>query len=196
MAQPLVLIVSCHTDRARGCHTAVRETWGAQTRIPYRFLLGTSPWHDMPAQDEWAVDAGDDYWSMGRKQQYAYRRAVFDGYWPIFTVCVDTYIRVPRLLAHMPKGVEYLGCQVAGEQHASGGFGFWLNQHALEMLAHHTTLPQGYGDKVVGDALREYNITLTHDPAFAGDIAVHLSRGTGNYDPQWMRDFHAAEAIV
>lgn len=195
MATPLILIVSCHHDRLRGCHAAVRETWGATPRIPHRFLLGTAgSWaYRLPALDEWSVDAGDDYWSMARKQQQGYRRALFDGFWPIFTACVDTYIRVPRLLAHMPKGVEYLGCQVEGEQHASGGFGFWLSQYALEMLAHHAPLTNGYGDKVVGDALREYNITLTHEPAFAGDIAVHLSRGTGNYDPQWMRDFHAAD---
>jgi hypothetical protein len=164
-----------------------------------RFVLGHGNEDARP--DEIIVDAGDSYADMPAKHRAGYRWALMRGYDYVFQACTDTYVAQPfHLLEHFGN-YDYAGYKVEHDHYASGGCGFWLNRHALGVLTMSGPIGTIYGDQWVGGMLQAAGISLHHDPNFWPDkpfpgvwdkpyIGVHLSRGTGNFDPEWMRECH------
>jgi len=49
---------------------------------------------------------------------------------------------------------------------------------------------QGYGDLLDGEALAVAGIPLTPNDTFGTTATVHLGRGTGVFEPDWMFEHH------
>jgi hypothetical protein len=199
MSRVIVLINSCLDDRLNDRQQVCRDTWAKHGRVNYRFVLGRC--NCSPADDEIVVDAGDRYEDMPDKHRRGYRWALAHGYDYVFQVCTDTYVAQPHHLLERFGGYEYAGYKVEHDYYASGGCGFWLGPNALELLSGSVPTSTIYGDQWVGEILSTCMIPLHHDPNFWPDkpfpgvwdkpyIGVHLSRGTGNFDPEWMRECH------
>ena len=195
----LILTTSCASDRTNGRLDVVYSTWKNQWwhRVPHRFVFGRG--NRSASFDELVFDADDSYTGMPFKQQLAYKWALNTGYQYVFQGMIDTYIAVPRLLRYDPGPHDYVG-RACAEGHASGGCGYLLSRHALEVLVdaapHHT-----YEDLWVGRQLANAGIKLHEDLRFcdrmpvpwgAGAITCHLSRGTGVFNPEWMAECHSS----
>ncbi len=201
MPKVVVLINSCLNDRLNGRQQVCRDTWVPNRAglVTYRFVLGRG--NICTEDDEVVVDAGDEYKDMPEKHQKGYRWALSNGYDYVFQACTDTYVAQPHHLLERFEGYDYAGFKVEHDHYASGGCGFWLGPTALQLLS--LALPIGtiYGDQWVGNVLASLGCPLHHDPNFWPDkpfpgvwdkpyIGVHLSRGTGNFNPDWMRECH------
>lgn len=199
-----IFSISSHRDVATGWQQAIRDTWMKEwgDKIPCFFLMGTGP--EGKRHNELHFDVDDSYEGMPFKTHAACRWAAQGKeYDYVFISCADTYVAVPRLLRSGFEGKDYVGCACDGP-HLSGGTGYWLSRKAFGYLAR--CKPHGgYEDLWVGQQLEAANIPRTHDPRyhapsydgppFSGDwsggkITVHLSRGTGVYDPKWMINCH------
>lgn len=202
---PIILILSCASDRRNGRDAAARETWLQRwgELVPYRFVYGVPSASE--SDDEIIVGAPDDYASLWLKQRRAYRWAFANWYSHVFICCNDTYVRVPQLLASDYANGGYVGRCCANERYASGGAGYWLSRRSLVAIIGSSPSPMwpGYPDLIDGRILESAGIPLVDDHRYHGHmpdllppdfITVHLSRGTGVYDPQWMRDLHARHA--
>lgn len=210
-----ILITSCDRDRNNGRNNAVRNTWarawcarGEQHPIlDYRFVLGRTC--ENPRDDEIIVDADDSYGATSIKQHRGYLWALSHGHRNVFQCDVDTYVAVPRLLTTEWPLHDYIGRQDDPRGFCGGGCGYWLTARALRVLAVSEPYPE-YGDLWVGTVLQAAGIKAHHDPRFwtkayseprfdygdfssweDGTCAVHLGRGTDNYDPAWMLECHA-----
>lgn len=203
----LVLTTSCAADRG-GSQQVARETWvGAWGHlVDHRFVLGKGNRDTVPS--ELIVDAPDDYFGVPFKDQAAWHWAIANGYDYVFQTSVDTYVAVPRLLQSGFEQWDYIGRRCTNGPHASGGAGYWLSRKALDILVAETP-HRNYEDLWVGETLASHGIPVFNDerywamsyddPPFQyqvlgawnwGTISVHLGRGTGLYDPTWMRDCH------
>jgi hypothetical protein len=116
----------------------------------------------------------------------------------VFHACVDTWINVPRLLMSGFSFYDYTGYR-CDEGHGSGGMGYWLSEKAINVLLAQETHRGVSEDLWVGTVLGRAGISLHEDRRYSSpanpnrpddEITLHLSRGTDNYDPQWMRDYH------
>ncbi len=210
---PIILILSCAADRQNGRDDAARETWIKRwgDQIPHRFCYGWKPGH-ITGEDEIALTCQDDYSHLWYKQREAYRWAFGKDQWDrensyshVFICCNDTYVRVPHLLASDYTRGDYVGRCCANERYASGGAGYWLSRRSLLTIIGSSPSPNwpSYPDLIDGGILESAGIPLIDDHRYHGHmpdplppdfITVHLSRGTGVYDPQWMRDLHARHA--
>jgi hypothetical protein len=195
---PIILIHATPADEKRGLVQAIRETWVAEWGhhlIPWRFIYDRT--YVGPAQkDEWTFDVDPGYWVMMRKTKAACRRALDQGYSHVFIICSDTYVVIPRLLASGYENHHYSGHR-AGEGHAGGGCGYWLDGRAMRAVIEARTF-NDYEDRWVGTVLKEAGIECFHDPRYWGAvhpyldgiITVHLHQGDGMMDPQLLRDQH------
>jgi hypothetical protein len=203
--RPVILILSCAADRRNGRDLAARETWLRRWGefIPCRFVYGVPSGSE--ADDEIAVEALDDYGDLWVKQRAAYRWAMKNDFSHVFICCNDTYVRVPQLLASGYARGDYIGRRCQNERYASGGAGYWLSRRSMvtAVLGQPPSTWPLYPDLVDGRILESARIPLIDDHRYHGHmpdplpddfITVHLSRGTGVYDPQWMRDLHARYA--
>ncbi len=194
--RPLVLITSCEADRQNGCQTAARHTWIHEwPNCDYRFVVGDV------SQDLWfdelKVTTGDKYSDIPTKMQVARAWAIEHQYDYVFQACVDTWIHVPRLLKSGYENFPATGYVYEGNP--SGGLGYWLSAAAviaLNDIPPDRTIPEDVG---VGRRLALCHIPINHDPRYsspqnnptpADPITMHLSRGTGNFDPAWMYACH------
>lgn len=199
MSRPIIFVVSCARDRANGRQQAAEATWMHEWSdlIDVDILLGEgNESHGFPL--EWVIDnVPDDYGGVVRKYQQGRHYAMRCGYTHIFHACVDTWINVPRLLASGFENHDYTGYR-CDEGHGSGGMGYWTSAKAAQVLLD-APLTGDYEDRWAGAALAKAGIMLYEDRRYSSpanpnrppdEITLHLSRGTDNFDPQWMYDYH------
>ena len=166
-------------------------------QVPVWIVLGDGnlPVH---APREWVFAVPDDYNGVVYKFNTARRLAIFEEYTHVFHACIDTWINVPRLLASGFEKHDYTGYR-CDEGHGSGGMGYWCSAKALRVILNEPVVPGAYEDLWVGHTLARNDIPLYEDRRYSSpanpnrpldEITLHLSRGTGNYDPQWMYDYH------
>lgn len=188
MATHTIITISCAKDRGDK-QDAIRNTWQRQAwacGYMHQFLLGAG--NEKAGMDEWIVDADDSYAGISAKLRAAYKMAQgWNGY--VFVSCIDTYIVPVRLRASEYWKHDYVGLRSAGEQHASGGNGYWLSPDALAALA---LLPpgNGYADLLDHNDLAAGGISLHDDQRYGASITKHLGKGTGVYEAKWMYDAH------
>jgi hypothetical protein len=206
---PLVQVISHHGGRE--WRRAIRETWWRPDLIDSRFIVGGHAAGLEP--DVTVVDTPDDYAGISLKVREALRVAVDQGYSHVFTCFTDTYVSVPRLLASGYQHWDYSGFvpEAADWQqtsliqdgkgryaYASGGCGYWTSHEASRILIHHTPRST-YDDVWVGWELGLAGISCYSDPRYgfkgeqlynSNQISVHLSKETGVYSPEQMRQAH------
>lgn len=204
MPKLLVLVNSCEKERVNGIQQACLDTWIAQWGhlVDYKLVL---PRTDQKSPYELIVDTPDAYNQIAYEQQAAYKWALEQGYTHVFQAATDTYVCIPRMLACSYQDAEYMGYCVSHDRYAGGGCGFFLGPRSLRVLAEADPSGEGYADKWVGNKVELAGIKLTHDDRYwpdqkpfegtkeqwdTGIIGVHLSRGTGNFDPAWMKACH------
>lgn len=198
MSVPIILVASCMRDKANGRQQAVEETWMREwgDQIDHRFLLGRG--EGPLSTKDLLIPVSDDYYGVPHKFMIGRAWALDKGYTHVFHACIDTWINVPALLASGYENHEYTGYRCA-EGHGSGGMGYWLGPNALDVLLNQTIPHNVYEDLWVGAVLRSAGIPLFEDRRYSSpanlnrpddEITLHLSQGTNNYDPQWMRDYH------
>ena len=184
MSRPLIAVVSCQRDMENGREQAARDTWYMEWGhlVPVLFL------HGQP----------DDYNSVVHKFNGARTYALKEGFTNLFHACIDTWICVPRLLASDFENHDYTGYR-CDEGHGSGGMGYWCSRKALQVILNEPVVNGAYEDLWVGHTLARNDIPLYEDRRYSSpanpnrpddEITLHLSRGTDNYDPQWMYDTH------
>lgn len=212
----LVAIVSCARDR--DTHEAVRQTWATnrQGLADYKFFMGKGAATD----DEVSLGCDDSYYGLTDKALATFEWALERGYTHVMHVGRDTYVDVPKLY-HAglwqadERLIHYAGngggthgwqggfCSSLPDDkgrwnYASGGAGSWLTAHAMRIIID-SPIRHEADDLMFGWALGSVGIYLFDDPRFAKhgsrlvgeQFSLHLSRGPGNYDPQWMYDAHA-----
>ena len=189
-------IISCGYDQKRGCHDVIRETYGSWEKIPCYFFVGENGVQIPEAECKFNVD--DSYHGLYKKTTKVIEFAVWHDYDHIFLCDVDTYINVPNLLKSGFEKYDYMGWR-CDEGHAGQGHGMWLSNRACRYLAANPC-QGGHFDLYAGTMLARHGITLKHDPRFLPFMpkpdevptffSAHLGRGTGTYQPQWMRDCH------
>src|SRR5271165_4746364 len=191
-------VISCEADRARGCHDAIRNTYGEGSERT--FFMGDGATVQYP--DEVALPGVNDGYHFTFSKNNAIITTMLDrGCDFLFTCDVDAYLVVPRLLRCGFEDHDYVGRQ-CDEGHAGGGFGYFLSCKAATVL--HADPPDGsanYNDMGIGFKLSEHGIKLWDrrdifldgcPTTWAGGkvATAHLGRGTGTWDPQWMYDCH------
>jgi len=208
----LIAIVSCERDRWQ--HTAIRETWAANLNglADYKFFLGKGA----VADDEVSLECDDSYYGLMDKALLAFDWALSAGYTHIMHVGRDTYVHVPKLWAAALWEIHYAGngggshgwnggyCGAEPDgkgrwAYASGGAGSWLTAHAMRIILD-SPIRHEADDLMFGWALGAAGIYLFDDPRFSkygthlegNQFSLHLSRGTGNYNPEWMHYAHKA----
>lgn len=214
---PVILIASCALHRRNGFQTAVRETWMARCPIPCYFVLGVGS--SEPEIDELVFKVDDSHSGTPYKLRAACRWAKDHGHDYSFHCCTDTYVIPSRLLASGFGHDDVVGHMIFNpKEYPQGGAGFWLGPEPSGILAEDSPLPEErWSDLWAGNALRRGGISdFRHDPRYwpcdaphfswyprctgpkaaesADVIAVHLSRATGDYQAEWMRNLHRALA--
>ena len=144
---------------------------------------------------ELVVDAPDDYHGLALKTKAAVTWALGTDADVVMVAFVDTYIDTVNLCDVLDPDVPYRGRR-CDEGHAGGGYGYLLNRRACQVVSE-ASFSRGLDDIWVGNVMRDAGIGLVDDRRFGppeechnGSFTAHLSRGTGNYYPKWMRVFH------
>ena len=196
--KPIILLAAYQGYIARGDQAAVRDTylkeWGHL--IPHRFVYDREYGSHLE-DDEIRVDCPTGFMECVFKTHLGVKWALEHGYDYVFSAPTDCYIVISRLLTSGYEKLDYTGYQVPGEGHIGGGSGYWLSKCAMEIVANSQPVLD-YEDRWVGKVLRENGILGVHDPRYwepgqpyqDGIITAHLSRATGVYDPEWMRNQH------
>lgn len=226
MAPPLIVITSCWRDKVKGCHAAIRETWGKNCQIDYRFIMGHGNTADEP--DELVFDVPDDLQHCTYKTHVAHKWAMENGYGYVLQAFIDTYLNITPLLQSNYTAYDYTGLfrgqfnsdvdfQTPDKKgwyaYASGGVGYWTSPKGTKLLAE---APMEFEDPIMSWAEDLWAGTILgrgeayghHDDRYrleanwfldfmeqgkisSNDIfSMHLGRGTGVYDPDWMRQAH------
>src|SRR5260221_9495869 len=129
----------------------------------------------------------------------------------IFHISLDCYPIVPRLLAASKAldGRQYVGAQSGGGNYL-GEAGYWIGRRLMGAIIIAPAIAHTYDDVAIGDIARAAGIAYVDDRRYSrGDqngprfpyedetiwqrdpcISIHLGRGTGTFDPQWMVDCH------
>lgn len=224
MKNPIVLITSCGRDKERGYHDAIRQTWGKNSPVPYRFLLGQG---NTAEPDEVVFDTPDDHAHVTSKTKLGHAWACEHGYGHALQVFSDTYVNFKPMLESDFASHHYVGLfrgtspetdnskpdRQGRYNYASGGPGYWVSPEGSAALGaaeiEDVSLLWWAEDLWAGTALgragfyghndERYRLEATWylDYVRAGRIStrlifgLHLGRGTGIYDPQWMLDAHA-----
>lgn len=206
----LVGLFSCWAHRWQ--QDAIRKAWLldlAALGMEYRFFLGVGGQGEL-AQDEVGLDCGDSYQDLTHKLRAMCEYSAQGGY-RLFKADLDTYVNPGRLATAIDYHADLQGCftvraprpqrvysglDLQGRcDYCCGGAGTLVSPRALEVLA--CSQEGGYGgasDEWMGHKLGGRGMRFLHDPRFLyrgyhlgpGDVGVHLSQGTGNYDPAWM----------
>lgn len=228
--RPLIVVTSCARDKAAGCHQAIRETWGKESPVEYRFILGQG---NTAASDELVFDVPDDYAHVSFKTRASHAWAAAFGYSHVMQAFTDTYLNLRAMLKSDFANYDYTGCfrgkfssdadfqkpDTKGRYaYASGGMGYWTSRRACVALAESEigignwiddpALMAWAEDLWVGSALGRKGIYGHHDGRYCLEgqwyldaimqkricpdevFSLHIGRGTGVYNPQWMHDAH------
>jgi hypothetical protein len=205
----LIEIVSCAKDRPK--QVAPRETWVKEWGhlVDYKFLLGKG--NENAESDEWIFDVPDDWNGVLCKDLASHRRALELGYDYVFHISLDCYPIIPRLLSafHELQGRDYVGGS-SDTPYYLGGAGYWLSRRALEVTSNAVAMPVAYDDMRIGEVLYKARIYAQADARYntcdqntghfgyedptiwqkEDKVSVHLGRGSGSFQPQWMYDCH------
>lgn len=145
--KPLIVITSCARDQKAGCHQAIRETWGHNSPIDYRFILGSGNTALHP--DELVFDVPDGYSHVSFKTKASHAWAAENGYGHVLQSFTDTYLNLPAILSSDYESYDYVGlfrgCKPEVEfnipdekgryAYASGGVGYWTSPRATKAIA-------------------------------------------------------------
>jgi hypothetical protein len=201
--KPLLLISTWQKDHDNGANDTCRGTylytWGHF--LPYRFVFDTSRQFENLLPDELRVEVPSGLHNTSFKTQHAIRWAWYNGYDWVCYCPTDCYIIVPRLLRslqrHLDAGDEYWGFHTYDEHHIGGGSAYWLSRRAMRAVCEFDCYPD-YEDRWVGTACQHAGIKAVHDelyrsieqPYMPDAVTMHLSKNTGNYEPEVMRNLH------
>lgn len=181
----LLAVKSCERDSQRGCHKAIRDTWGLERSVmglDLKFFIGHSQVRLLP--DEVALPCSDDYRSLPHKTQLiaAYAMGRYDY---LFSCDTDTYVNVSALLDSGFETYDYMGLfsspDAIGKPNASdgrywswcsGGSGYFLSKKAMALIVKHSSGGEWAEDRMVGQILGPYiatgSLKAKHDERFAG----------------------------
>jgi hypothetical protein len=128
------------------------------------------------------------------QQRAAYEWALSKDVTYAFISFTDTYVAVTRLIQESEfVESDLLGLKVRhGGNHASGGAGYWLSRRAMEAILATPIKTDCQGDEADWEACARAGLAINYDERFGSYFTRHLSKNTGNYDPLWMYDTHAA----
>ena len=203
LVRPLLMISTWQPDHDNGandmCRGTYLYTWGAS--LEHRFVFDKTRRYEelLPDELRFDVDSGLLNTSYKTKQAivWAYRR----GYTHVCYCPTDCYIIVPRLLRslaeHRLVEHDYWGFHTYDEHHIGGGSAYTLSHRAMAAVAAFDCYPD-YEDRWVGSALAAAGLQAIHDeryrsieqPYLAEAITTHLSKASGDYDPETMRNLH------
>ena len=214
MPKPVILVSSCKRDQQNGANQAVRETWGARSRIPYFFILGQGAKQLNP--DELFFDVGDAYLDLPHKTKQSLSWALNNGYTNAFRAFTDTFIDTERLLSSGFEKYDYTGNEsepYPGFTFAHGGPGYWLSRKGMKIVVDSPIDRKAfnsdqYEDQWSGRRLGLAGIKCVDDKRYSmgwsydkeephlslssnNVISVHLSNQPGQYESDWMRQVHA-----
>jgi len=205
LAKPVILVSSCVRDRKNGSQQAIRDTWGADSKIPYFFFLGdTAP----EAPDEVELDCPDNYFSLPQKTQLSLKWALDRGYTQMIRAFTDTYIDTQRLVETCYGRDDYVGnlCTQVGWTFINGGPGYILSRKCAKVVVDSDIGNWQLEDQWVGWLMSHNKIEPIHDPRFSMGrsythrepfplpdndvITAHLSSQRGVYDKYLMYRTH------
>ncbi len=207
----LIAVSSCDRDAQNGFNAAMRQTWIREMPqvegFDYKIFYGKG--ERALLTDEVRLDVPDDYHGLPFKTRESLKWALDQGYDFVFRAFTDTCISPHRLRTSGFARHHYFGCFPGGYSpepdakghyaYASGGPGYFTDRKASEAIVAAEPDRKIYDaywaeDLWVGDVLGKAGISGHNDVGFwfkwagmaTAAITVHLSRGTDNYNPQWM----------
>jgi hypothetical protein len=203
MIKPILLVSTWQPDHDNGANDTCRGTyiytWGHF--LEHRFVFDRTRKFEAILPDELRIDADSGLINTSFKTKEAIDWAFKKGYTHVCYAPTDCYIIVPRLLrnlaAHEKAGDDYWGFHTYDEHHIGGGSAYWLSRKGMAAVRAYDAYPD-FEDRWVGSACREVGLAAVHDeryrsieqPYTASAVTVHLSKNTGDYDPQTMRELH------
>jgi hypothetical protein len=201
--RPLLIIHTWQPDHLNGandmCRGTYLYTWGHF--LDHTFVFDRTRKYNELLPDEMRVEADSGMLNTSFKTQLAIENAYEEGYSHVCYAPTDCYFIIPRLLRslidHVRAGDEYWGFHTYDEHHIGGGSAYWLSRRAMEAVIKYKCYPD-YEDRWVGSACRDAGIEAVHDyryrsieQAYMTDtITTHLSKTSGNYDPEVMKNLH------
>ena len=201
----LIAVKSCQLDMNRGCHEAIRRTWGNNLPegVDVRFFIGGN---DTSIQsDEVHLSVDDSYWELTPKTKGIAAYTIRNDYNFVYYCDTDTYLIIPKLLDSSFKNFDFSGghlCSTSPEQvfgqaygplrtergglisrtyvYLSGGVGFFVSNkaaHALANTLYHFHSEDVWVGQVLGPfiASGELRAGLLH--GIEGHCAWHLNCG-------------------
>ena len=219
--RPIILVGSCKKNQ--GNLDAIRQTWGKNSAIPYKFFMGEGCVAKYP--DEFVVNTPDGYFHQIEKHKAALAWALAQGYNAIFLADDDTFIHTKRLLASY-NGEDYKGNTFDTPRppdpygvpwdFCHGGPGYWLSEKAARIIIAAPKIkdenPAPIDDQFFAKVLLEAGIVPVHDPRFSMGrsygrkefsvtpnndiISEHLSWTMGKYEKAWMHTAYAKSLKV
>lgn len=215
----LVAVITCHRDRYNKRNDAVRKTWMNRKigilnasgdheyngiKLDVKLVMGRAGIQYKQESDELYFDElPDDYANLSRKTQRIATHVLGSGHDAVFICFVDTYVMLDRLVATEHWRKDYVGfCGGVPKlyNYASGGAGYWLSRKSCSRLAA-AQLPHEWAeDRWTGTVLSDAGIPIEFSHVYRPKydditkqndlVSIHLSKGTDQYDPQWMYDLH------
>ncbi len=203
MIGPLLIIHTWQPDHDNGrndmCRGTFLYTWG--TFLEHRFVFDNSRKREDLLPDEIRVDVDSGMLNTSFKTKKALTWAYERGHQYVCYSPTDCYFIIPRLLRnfaqHASVGHDYWGFHTYDEHHIGGGSAYWLSRRGMEAVLAYEAYPD-YEDRWVGSACRAAGLAAIHDeryrsieqPYLAATITTHLSKATGDYDPETMKNLH------
>jgi hypothetical protein len=200
---PVLLIHTWQKDHDNGandmCRGTYLYTWGRF--LHHQFVFDNTRKYEDLLGDEFRVEVDSGQLNTSFKTKQAIAWAHGRGYSHVCYCPTDCYIIIPRLFSnlteHIRAGHDYWGFHTYDEHHIGGGSAYWLSRRAMEAVLAYDCYPD-YEDRWVGSACRDAGLPAVHDeryrsieqPYLAATITTHLSKATGNYDSETMKDLH------
>jgi hypothetical protein len=181
------------------CRGTYLYTWGYF--LDHLFVFDRTRSFEALLPDEIRVDVDSGLLNTSFKTKRAIELAYSSGYDYVCYCPTDCYIIVPRLFRnfhdHATAGSDYWGFHTYDEWHIGGGSAYWLSRKAMEAVLSFEAYPD-YEDRWVGSACRAAGLEAVHDeryrsieqPYMARAITTHLSKASGDYDPETMKQIH------
>lgn len=199
--KPLLMISTWQPDHDNGandmCRGTYLYTWGHF--LKHVFVFDRSRAFEALLPDEIRVDVDSGLLNTSFKTKMALAWAYDKGYSHVCYAPTDCYIIVPRLLRNLEDHHkdDYWGFHTYDEHHIGGGSAYWLSRRGMEAVLAYECYPD-YEDRWVGSACRDAGLAAIHDeryrsveqPYLAGTITTHLSKASGDYQPEAMKNLH------
>lgn len=214
MIKLAIAVKSCHKDLDRGCHDAIRSTWGRDFKargIDVFFFVGKDPTQEDTRRvrryvsGEVVVDCKDDYESLPVKTRRICQWVNSKMFSHIYLCDNDTMVHPDKILSSGFEKYDYSASQWWGGEPgdppfhysdsygdypecrvwASGGFGYFLSRKAADIVAN--TYPKHWAeDMFVGDALAPFIDKREITVAKLSVMTDHFPRCAVKYDPKYL----------